>query len=102
VAFAVMSSDQQLRLRDELVRAGRQVTEVRDRTYFQSIYFREPGGVLFEVATMQPGFTVDEPAAALGESLKLPPWEEPRRAAIEAGLARIERPAVLAHRHRAD
>jgi len=58
--------------------------------------------VLFEVATMQPGFTVDEPADALGESLKLPPWEEPQRAVIEAALVPIERPAVLANRHRAD
>ncbi len=57
-----------------------------DRQYFQSIYFREPGGVLFEVATTSPGFTVDEPLEALGRELKLPPWEEPNRPAIEAGL----------------
>ena len=101
VAFAIVGADEQLRLREELIRAGRQVTEVRDRTYFQSIYFREPGGVLFEVATMQPGFTVDEPADALGENLKLPPWEEPHRATIEATLAPIERPAVFANRPRA-
>ena len=62
------------------------VTEVRDRQYFQSIYFREPGGVLFEVATVQPGFTVDEPLGSLGQGLKLPPWEEPHRTAIEAKL----------------
>lgn len=101
VAFAVANAGVQLRVREELIRAGRQVTEVRDRTYFQSIYFREPGGVLFEVATVQPGFTVDEPADALGESLKLPPWEEPHRAEIEAALVPIERPAVPATRHRA-
>ena len=58
-----------------------------DRQYFQSIYFREPGGVLLEVATVQPGFTVDEPLAALGRALKLPPWEEPNRREIEQGLA---------------
>jgi glyoxalase family protein len=86
VAFAVESADEQLRLRAELLRAGRDVTEVRDRTYFQSIYFREPGGVLFEVATMAPGFTADEPLDALGRALKLPPWEEPHRAEIEARL----------------
>ena len=86
VAFAIGGADEQLRLREELVALGRDVTPVRDRTYFQSIYFREPGGVLFEVATMAPGFTVDEPADALGTALKLPPWEEPSRAAIEAAL----------------
>ncbi len=86
VAFAIGSAGEQLRLREELIRAGRDVTEVRDRTYFQSIYFREPGGVLFEVATVAPGFTVDEPLEALGQELKLPPWEEPHRAEIEARL----------------
>ena len=52
---------------------------MRDRQYFKSIYFREPGGVLFEVATMGPGFAVDEALAQLGRELKLPPWEEPHR-----------------------
>ena len=68
---------------------GLTVTEVRDRCYFQSIYFREPGGVLFEVATIQPGFAVDEDPASLGRALKLPPWEEPHRPIIEAGLATV-------------
>lgn len=86
VAFAVDDPEQQLELRGELIRRGVQVTEVRDRQYFRSIYFREPNGVLFEAATVPPGFTADEPLAALGTSLKLPPWEEPHRAAIEAGL----------------
>ncbi len=76
-------------MREELLQAGARVTEVRDRQYFQSIYFREPGGVLFEIATMKPGFDVDEPLADLGKDLKLPPWEEPYRKEIEAGLARI-------------
>ena len=89
VAMAVPASDDQLRLREELVKWGTKVTEVRDRQYFQSIYFREPGGVLFEVATMRPGFDVDESAAWLGRDLKLPPWEEPARSTIEAGLAPI-------------
>ena len=53
------------------------VTPVLDRNYFQSIYYREPGGVLFEIATDPPGFTVDEPAAELGTHLMLPPWLEP-------------------------
>lgn len=86
VAFAIAGADEQLRLREELVRLGYDVTPVRDRTYFQSIYFREPGGVLFEVATMAPGFTVDEPLDSLGAALKLPPWEESNRPAIEATL----------------
>jgi glyoxalase family protein len=86
VAFAIGSADEQLRLREELVTMGLEVTPVRDRTYFQSIYFREPGGVLFEVATMSPGFTLDESLDTLGTGLKLPPWEERHRAAIEAAL----------------
>jgi glyoxalase family protein len=65
------------------------VTPFMDRQYFRSIYFREPGGVLLEVATMEPGFEVDEPRAELGRGLKLPPWQEPNRAEIEAGLVPI-------------
>jgi glyoxalase family protein len=90
VAMAIATGDEQLRLRQELLEMGVRVTDVRDRCYFQSIYFREPGGVLFEVATVQPGFTVDEPLTSLGRDLKLPPWEEPDRRAIEPGLAVVE------------
>jgi glyoxalase family protein len=86
VAMAISTDDEQVRLREELIALGLRVTEVRDRCYFNSIYFREPGGVLFEVATIGPGFTVDEELAALGRGLKLPPWEEPQRPAIEAHL----------------
>ncbi len=86
VAFAVDDPDQQLALRKEFVRRGIPVTEVLDRQYFRSIYFREPGGVLFEVATIPPGFTADESLAELGTSLKLPPWEEGNRRNIEKGL----------------
>jgi glyoxalase family protein len=89
VAMAVGSAEEQLRLRGELLQYGCKVTEVRDRCYFQSIYFREPGGVLFEVATVQPGFAIDEAPASLGRDLKLPPWEEPHRAEIERGLAPV-------------
>ena len=89
VAMAIASEDEQLRLREELIKAGRKVTDVRDRCYFKSIYFREPGNVLFEVATMQPGFTVDEDVADLGRGLKLPPWEEKNRADIEEHLSAI-------------
>ena len=67
-----------------------QVTPVQDRTYFHSIYFREPGGVLFELATDPPGFGLDEPAETLGEALRIPAWSEPHRAAIEARLLPIE------------
>jgi glyoxalase family protein len=86
VAFAVDDPQQQLELRKELVHRGVAVTDVMDRQYFRSIYFREPGGVLFEVATIPPGFTADESLADLGTGLRLPPWEEARRAEIEAGL----------------
>lgn len=89
VAFAVDDPDQQLALRNELLRRGVPVTDVMDRQYFKSIYFREPGGVLFEVATIPPGFTADESVADLGKSLKLPPWEEPKRPIIEAGLPTV-------------
>ena len=60
-----------------------------DRYYFRSLYFREPNGVLFEIATDGPGFAVDEPLASLGERLSLPPFLEARRAAIESGLKPI-------------
>ena len=86
VAMAVSDEETQSRVREELVRLGVNVTEVRDRQYFKSIYFREPGGVLYEVATIPPGFTVDEDLGSLGRDLKLPEWEEPNRAAIEQGL----------------
>jgi glyoxalase family protein len=89
VAMAVATEDEQLRLRDELLRYGCKVTEVRDRCYFKSIYFREPGGVLFEVATVQPGFTADEELPSLGRNLRLPSWEEANRADIEAHLVPI-------------
>ena len=69
MAFAIGSPEEQLELRARLLGRGSQVTEVRDRTYFQSIYFREPGGVLFEVATTAPGFAVDEPSDQLGRAL---------------------------------
>jgi glyoxalase family protein len=89
VAMAIGSDAEQLQLREELIRYGCTVTEVRDRCYFKSIYFREPGGVLFEVATTSPGFTADEDVAQLGRALKLPPWEEPHRAEIERTLVPV-------------
>ena len=89
VAMAISNGDEQRRLRDELLQMGVRVTDIRDRCYFESIYFREPGGVLFEVATIQPGFTADEDVASLGRGLKLPPWEEPMRPSIEAKLPEV-------------
>ena len=89
VALAIATAGEQLVLREDLIRRGYRVTEVLDRQYFQSIYFREPGGVLLEVATIGPGFTVDESPESLGSALKLPAWQEPNRAEIEAGLAPV-------------
>ena len=76
--------------RQELLGRGVSVTEVMDRQYFKSIYFREPGGVLFEIATDEPGFDIDEPLLELGRKLKLPPWLEPSREQIQNSLPRIE------------
>jgi glyoxalase family protein len=87
--MAIGGDEEQLRLREELVQLGVGVTDVRDRCYFHSIYFREPGGVLFEVATVQPGFAIDEDVASLGRLLKLPPWEEASRPSIEANLVPV-------------
>ena len=89
VAMAIGTAEEQVKVQEALLADGVGVTEVRDRCYFTSIYFREPGGVLFEIATMKPGFTVDEPADSLGQSLKLPPWEEPHRGSIEANLVPV-------------
>ena len=90
VALAITDEDEQRRLRQELISRGISVTEVLDRQYFRSIYFREPGGVLYEAATIAPGFTVDKPLAGLGQELELPPWEEKNRAEIERNLPVID------------
>jgi predicted esterase len=79
-----------------VIAAGLAPTPVIDRTYFHSVYFREPGGVLFELATLPPGFTIDEPKERLGETLKLPPQYEPMRAEIEAVLPPIHLPVPAA------
>ena len=89
VAFEVQSDPTELEMRERVTGAGLHPTHVYDRMYFHSVYFREPGGVLFEVATTGPGFAVDEDPANLGTALKLPPWEEADRSAIEAGLAPV-------------
>jgi glyoxalase family protein len=76
--------------RENLVNRGVGVTQIMDRQYFKSIYFREPGGVLFEIATDDPGFAIDEPLLELGKSLRLPPWLEPSREQIANMLPKIE------------
>jgi catechol 2,3-dioxygenase-like lactoylglutathione lyase family enzyme len=95
VAFRASDDAAQLAVRNELVEKGFNVTPQIDRDYFRSIYFREPGGVLFEIATDPPGFTVDEPPDKLGQSLKLPKWLEPRRFEIEALLPNIRPPMEI-------
>ncbi len=93
VAFRVPDKTTQAKWREELVDRGYAVTEILDRQYFTSIYFREPGGVLFEIATDTPGFDIDEPLLELGRSLKLPPWLEPSREQIERKVVPITLPA---------
>lgn len=89
VAFRARDDAEQLEWREKLQTAGHSVTEVRDRQYFNAIYFREPGGVLFEIATDPPGFATDEHPAHLGEALKLPPQYEAQRDKIERLLPPI-------------
>ena len=86
IAFRVPDDESQRAWRQHLVAAGLGVTEVIDRFYFKSIYFRIPGGILFEIATDGPGFATDEDPEHLGERLALPPFLEPRRQQIEQGL----------------
>jgi len=95
VAFRAADEAEQLKVRTELASLGHNVTPQMDREYFKSVYFREPGGVLFEIATDGPGFTVDESLESLGQSLKLPAWLEPRRFEIEALLPNIHAPLEL-------
>jgi glyoxalase family protein len=90
VAFRSSDDAAQAAMAKQLRERGIAPTEQMDRNYFRSIYFREPGGVLFEIATDAPGFAVDEPADALGEGLKLPPFLETRRAALEAVLPALD------------
>jgi glyoxalase family protein len=92
IAFSTSSDVTQRQLQEQLRNAGQDVTPVLDRQYFHSVYFREPGGVLFEIATNPPGFAVDEEPAHLGEVLKLPEWYEPRRHEIEEGLTPVQLP----------
>jgi catechol 2,3-dioxygenase-like lactoylglutathione lyase family enzyme len=90
VAWRAADQVEQQAWREEIARQGFNVTPVIDREYFRSIYFREPGGVLFEIATDPPGFTVDEPLEELGTHLRLPRWLEPRRRELERSLPPLQ------------
>jgi glyoxalase family protein len=98
VAFRVADEAAQRAAQEQVRAAGGRTTEVIDRFWFKSIYFREPGGALFEIATDGPGFAVDEDVTSLGEQLILPPFLEPRRAEIERALQPVSAPSV-ATRH---
>ncbi len=92
VAWSVPDLVVQKGIRESVLATGIDPTPVMDRMYFQSVYFREPGGVLFEVATAAPGFSLDEDISSLGSSLKLPPQFEGQRAEIEASLPNVHLP----------
>jgi glyoxalase family protein len=92
VAFRTDDDGSQLDWQQALIKLGLNVSPVMDRNYFHSIYFREPGGVLFEIATDPPGFAIDEPETNLGESLKLPAWYESMRSSLEARLPKLAVP----------
>jgi catechol 2,3-dioxygenase-like lactoylglutathione lyase family enzyme len=94
IAFRTKDDLQQVAWRGELAGKHFNVSPVMDRTYFHSIYYREPGGVLFEIATENPGFTADQPAAELGTKLMLPPWLEKHRVEIERAVPPVKLPAV--------
>jgi glyoxalase family protein len=91
IAWRTADDTQQREWLAEVSRLGYNVSPVMDRVYFHSIYFREPGGILFEIATDSPGFAVDESLERLGSGLALPPWLEPQRGRIEAALQPIKR-----------
>jgi len=97
VAWRTPDNAEQLSWRQDVADLGLRVTDVIDRQYFRSIYFREPGGVLFEIATDPPGMDWDEPFDALGSRLRLPSWFEPRRAEVEAALPPLVLPGGVSH-----
>lgn len=95
IAWRTPGDVTQLSLQTGLMRQGYSVSPVMDRTYFHSIYWREPGGVLFEVATDPPGFAIDEPAGELGSRLVLPSWLEPMRETLVRKLPPLELPRAV-------
>lgn len=94
IAWRVANEEELVRWQVKLMNAGMHATEVKDRNYFKSVYFREPGGVLFELATDPPGFAIDESVENLGADLKLPEWFEPNRASLESKLPPIQLPLI--------
>lgn len=92
IAFRTPSDENQKSIRENIIKIGLNPTPVIDRTYFHSVYFREPGGVLFEIATDPPGFTLDQKVEDLGKKLMLPRWLEPVRGRLEKVLPKIELP----------
>src|SRR5262245_11094441 len=94
VAWRTATNEEQVRWRSALTKLQYDVTPIIDRQYFHSIYFSEPGGVLFEIATDPPGFATDESVERLGTSLRLPPWLEKARPELEKLLPRIELPQI--------
>jgi len=92
IAFRTPSDENQTSIRKNIIKIGLNPTPVIDRTYFHSVYFREPGGILFEIATDPPGFTLDQKVEDLGEKLMLPKWLEPIREKLEKVLPKIELP----------
>jgi glyoxalase family protein len=90
IAFRVKNEEVLMQFQEKVARSGLSITHKIDRNYFYSLYFREPGGVLFEIATENPGFGIDEPWESLGAGLLLPPQYEPRRAEIEAVLPKLD------------
>ena len=98
VAFRTATEDEQLEFREEILRRGFHVSPVTNRDYFKSIYFREPGGILFEIATDAPGFAIDEPVEALGSSLQLPKQFADLRGQIERALPKLVLPSSLRSR----
>jgi len=96
IAWRTADDPQQSEWHTEIAHQGYNVSPIMDRKYFHSIYFREPGGVLFEIATDSPGFAVDEPAASLGTKLVLPAWLETRRSQIEGRLSPVRIPKMEA------
>jgi glyoxalase family protein len=91
IAFRVADDAAELEMQERLMKGGYHVSDVRDRDYFRSIYYRERGGILFEIATDVPGFAVDEPAESLGTTLRLPKQFESARPLIERALPPLQR-----------
>jgi glyoxalase family protein len=94
IAWRTPTDESQIIMRRKMLNTGLDATPVIDRTYFHSVYFREPGGVLFEIATDPPGFMVDQNYDELGQKLLLPKWLEPERKYLEKTLPKVDAPSL--------